>query len=97
MIKAPLEREQDEEQNGDVISTAIQWFVRLRAEDKTEVEHDHFFDWLFESKINQQAFDEILRLWDSLESVKGMQFDALSALNLLQKPTKITVALNSAG
>ncbi|MBL4680482.1 MAG: DUF4880 domain-containing protein [Pseudomonadales bacterium] len=91
MIKKAV---QDEEQSEDVV--AIRWFVRLRAEDKTEIEHDQFLDWLFESQTNQQAFTEILSLWNSLEVVKRLRFnkqlyelfDALPALNLLQKRTK---------
>jgi len=94
MFKAVQNEEHDETysetQSEDVV--AIRWFVRLRAEDKTEIEQDQFLDWLFESQTNQQAFTEILSLWDSLEVVKTLRFNeqlyALPALNLLQKHTK---------
>jgi len=51
---------------------AIEWFVRLRADDVTDAERAHFFDWLRVSRGHQHAFVEILRLWEGLAIVKAM-------------------------
>jgi transmembrane sensor len=56
---------------------AIEWFVRLRADDITEGERSQFFNWLQESRENQQAFVEALRLWDDLSVLKEMNFEEL--------------------
>ena len=56
---------------------AIEWFVRLRAEDVTETERRTFFEWLREAREHQQAFMEIIRLWEDMSVVKGMDFDEL--------------------
>ena len=68
-----------------IVDEAIHWFVRLRAEDKSDLEHDRFFDWLFESSKHQTAFSEILTLWDSLEIIKSADQDDFSTLNLLHQ------------
>ena len=69
MNKSPVTDEQAD--------TAIEWFVRLRAEDVTEVERNIFFEWLREARIHQQAFVEILHLWEDMSVVKEMDFDEL--------------------
>ncbi len=56
---------------------AIEWFVRLRAEDVTETERGTFFEWLREAREHQQAFVEILRLWEDMSVVREMDFDEL--------------------
>jgi|APSaa5957512535_1039671.scaffolds.fasta_scaffold233301_1 ferric-dicitrate binding protein FerR (iron transport regulator) len=63
----------------EIADVAIEWFVRLRASDVEEVERGNFFLWLRESHVHQQAFVEILRLWEGLAVVKQMDFDELSA------------------
>ena len=56
---------------------AIEWFVRLRAEDVTETERGTFFEWLRQDREHQQAFVEILRLWEDMSVVREMDFDEL--------------------
>jgi len=62
----------------EIADIAIGWFVRLRAPSVTEVERGNFFLWLREARVHQQAFVEILRLWEGLAVVKEMDFDDLS-------------------
>ena len=45
---------------------AIIWMVRLRADNVTVEDHDQFFAWLDLGLNHQQAFVEVLELWDSL-------------------------------
>ncbi len=61
----------------ELADRAIEWFVRLRAEDVTEMERGTFFEWLREAREHQQAFIEILRLWEDMSVVKEMDFDEL--------------------
>jgi len=56
---------------------AIDWFVRLRAEDVTQAERKRFFAWLEENQANQVAFVEILDLWDGLGVVSQMDVEEL--------------------
>ena len=56
---------------------AIEWFARLRAENVTETERGTFFEWLREDREHQQAFVEILRLWEDMSVVREMDFDEL--------------------
>lgn len=56
---------------------AIEWFVRLRADDVSKGERSRFFLWLQESRKNQQAFVAALQLWDDLSVVKDMNFEGL--------------------
>ncbi len=56
---------------------AIEWFVRLRAEDVTEAERGKFIAWLREAREHQQAFVETLQQWDDLAIVKRMRFEEL--------------------
>lgn len=68
---------------GDAISEqasdrAIEWFVRLRAEDVTQTEREAFFTWLRVSREHQQAFIETLQLWQDAAIVKTMNFEELA-------------------
>ncbi len=56
---------------------AIEWFVRLRANDVTDTERSTFFAWLREARENQQAFVETMQLWEDLSVVQEMDFDEL--------------------
>ena len=56
---------------------AIEWFVRLRAENVSESEREGFLNWLHEAREHQHAFVEILMLWDDLSVVKQMDFNEL--------------------
>jgi transmembrane sensor len=69
MIKSPV--------TDELADRAIEWFVRLRAEDITEAERGTFFEWLREARVHQQAFVEILRLWEDLSVVRQMDFEEL--------------------
>ncbi len=61
----------------EVSDQAIEWFVRLRAEDVTISERDAFSNWLRASRTNQYAFVDILKLWRDLSVVKKMDFEEL--------------------
>ena len=61
----------------ELADRAIEWFVRLRADDVSEGERNQFFQWLQESRENQQAFVETLQFWDDLSVVKEMNFEGL--------------------
>ena len=61
----------------ELADRAIEWFVRLRAEDVSEGERNQFFQWLQASRENQQAFVETLQFWDDLSVVKEMNFEGL--------------------
>ena len=63
--------------SSEIADIAIEWFVRLRASDVTEAERGNFFLWLRESCSHQQAFVEILQLWEGMVVVKHMNFDEL--------------------
>jgi len=61
----------------ELADRAIEWFVRLRADDVSEGERSQFFQWVQESRENQQAFVETLQFWDDLPVVKEMNFEGL--------------------
>ena len=44
---------------------AIDWFVRLQAEDVTQTEQVQFIFWLKADPANQLALLEVIDLWDS--------------------------------
>ncbi len=56
---------------------AIEWFVRLRANNVTDTERGTFFAWLREAREHQQAFIETMQLWEDLSVVQEMDFDEL--------------------
>ena len=60
-----------------VADRAIEWFVRLRAEDVTDLERKDFFAWLKTSRENQRGFVEALQLWEDVAVVKQMRFEEL--------------------
>ena len=61
----------------EITDSAIEWFVRLRAEDVTDTEHESIFDWLHASPEHQQAFVNVLEMWEGVSVVKQMDFDEL--------------------
>ncbi len=61
----------------ETTDAAIAWFVRLRATDVTDLERALFFSWLREAREHQQAFVEILKMWQGLSVVKQMDFEEL--------------------
>ena len=56
---------------------AIEWFVRLRAEDVTALEKEEFLNWLHDDTKHQLVFLYVLVCWDDLAVVKEMDFDEL--------------------
>lgn len=50
---------------------ALRWWTRLDAGALSPRESEAFAAWLTESPLNKQAFDEISRLWGSLESLRA--------------------------
>ena len=61
----------------EIADKAIEWFVRLRADDVSQGERDLFYLWLQQARENQRAFVETLLLWEDLSVVKEMNFDEL--------------------
>ena len=59
---------------------AIEWFVRLRADDVTDLERSRFFQWLRVKREHQQAFIETLRLWEDLSIIREMDYDELRSV-----------------
>jgi len=66
----------------ELADEAIDWFVRLRAEDVSQLEHRRFFAWLKDEQ-HQRAFVEILDLWDGLGVVAEMDFEELKSFPLV--------------
>ena len=67
----------------ELADEAIDWFVRLRADDVSQLERTQFFSWLRGDRLHQQAFVEILDLWDGLGVVGEMDFDELKPFPLV--------------
>ncbi len=56
----------------EIADTAIEWFVRLRAENVTDKECELFVGWLNAAKEHQRAFTDVLIMWDGLSVVENM-------------------------
>ena len=56
----------------ELADKAIAWFVRLRADDILPAERNDFFLWLKEDREHQQAFIEIIKIWEGLAVIKDM-------------------------
>ena len=69
----------------EINDSAIGLFVRLRAMDVTDTERKRFFDWLSAAREHQQAFVDILKMWEGLSIVKQMNFEELSPFPLLRE------------
>jgi ferric-dicitrate binding protein FerR (iron transport regulator) len=63
--------------NEALADRAIEWIVRLRADDVSEAKRNQFFQWLQQSRENQLAFVDTLQLWYDLSVVKNMNFEGL--------------------
>jgi ferric-dicitrate binding protein FerR (iron transport regulator) len=61
----------------EMTNCAIEWFVRLRAEDVTNKERESFVNWLQAASEHQQAFTDILKMWEGLSVVKQWGFEEL--------------------
>lgn len=59
------------------INLAIEWFARLQASDVTDKERELFFNWLQQAEQHQQAFVEVLTLWEGMSVIKMMDFEEL--------------------
>ena len=64
----------------DIAELAVGWFARLRAPQVTEAVCGSFIRWLGEAQVHQQAFVEIIRLWEGLAVIKEMNFEELYSL-----------------
>lgn len=62
----------DSSVSDDQAVEAIDWLVRLRADDVSQLEKLLFIVWLRADCLNPQAFAEALSLWDGLSVVSGM-------------------------
>ena len=69
----------------EISDQAIEWFVRLRAEDVREIERESFLNWLRLSRTHQSAFVEILNLWRDMAVVKCLDFEELKQFPDLQE------------
>jgi len=61
----------------ELAEQAIVWFARLRADDVSAEDRRRFFEWLKEGRSNQQAFVEVLQLWEGLSVIADMNFEEL--------------------
>lgn len=61
----------------NVSDEAIVWFARLRADNVSSTDRQNFFDWLRQGRVNQQAFVEILQLWEGLAVIADMNFEEI--------------------
>ena len=61
----------------ETTDTAIVWFARLQASDVTDRERESFFNWLQQAQEHQQAFVDVLTLWEGMSVVKMMDFEEL--------------------
>ncbi len=88
--------------NDELADQAIDWFARLRADDVSKADRRAFFSWLATGQDAQNAFVEILKLWDNLSVVGQMSFEeladfpALYHLKAKSPPSKSQVATSDA-
>lgn len=68
----------DSSVSDDQAVEAIDWLVRLRADDVSHLEKQLFIVWLKGNCLNPQAFAEALSLWDGLSVVSDMCFSGVS-------------------
>lgn len=66
-----------------LINEAITWFARLRADDVSDRDRERFFDWLRSGTAHQQAFIEVLHLWEGLGVVREMTIEDLQPFPLV--------------
>ena len=71
---------------------AIEWFVRLRADDVSTNDRVLFVSWLRSERLHQRAFIEILNLWDDLIVVNMLDFEELQPFPILWKERDIAKA-----
>ena len=67
----------------DVADEAITWFARLRAEDVSERDRARFYAWLREGADRQQAFVEIVNLWEGLSVLRELELEELRPFPLV--------------
>jgi hypothetical protein len=67
------EKEMDDSSvSDDQAEEAIDWLVRLRADNVSYLEKQLFIVWWGGNRLNPKAFAEALSLWDGLSVVSGM-------------------------
>lgn len=62
----------------EIAEAAITWFARLRADDVSDRDRERFFAWLRAGPEHQQAFVEVLQLWEGMAVIKGMALEELA-------------------
>lgn len=67
------------------LKRALEWFVRLQADDSTAQESYAFERWLALKPAHQAAFAEAKRLWEQLDAVKTLPLTALVSSNQEQR------------
>lgn len=53
---------------------AITWFARLRADDVSIEDRENFAGWMRSERLHQQAFIEVLSLWEGLAVIRSLDF-----------------------
>lgn len=61
----------------EIADEAITWFARLRADDVSLTDREGFFQWLKISRVHQQAFVEVLHLWEGVSVLAGLDPDEI--------------------
>ncbi len=67
----------------EIAEEAITWFARLRADDVSDRDRERFFDWLRLGREHQEAFVEILQLWEGLGVIRDMELGDLQPFPLV--------------
>lgn len=71
---------QDQLTEDQLADQAIEWFARLRADDVSSMDRKGFMQWLGLSKQHQNAFAEVLQLWDRTAVLKEADFQQPEAV-----------------
>ncbi|HEY0268060.1 MAG TPA: FecR/PupR family sigma factor regulator, partial [Methyloradius sp.] len=53
--------------------TATTWFVRLQEMDSDHPDRSRFEAWLMSDPSNQEAYSEVTRLWEKLDSTSQLE------------------------
>lgn len=76
-----------EQPHNPIRDQAVAWFLRLKATDVSAAERRQFLQWLNAHSKHKEAYDKVAQLWQWLEPLKAMPFEARQeALNYRSRP-----------
>lgn len=83
-----------------LLKKATEWFVAIRAETCSQEIHSNFQSWLDKSESHKQAYQEVERVWSSMDSLKNTVIPELNAARnsgpvkkIIAKPIAITLVM----